>query len=386
MRASLSGAAVTVLFVLLPAASAGGAMALPVLLSLAGLAAFRPRRAAALARPGGAPLLLLLAIAGWAALSGAWSPVEAGEQALKLLLLAPLGLAFAAAAADGANRELVRALGVAAFIVLCGLMAIEGLADMPLNRAANPHIAESLEIARNVNRGAIVLLALTWGAAGALLTAARPRAGAALVVVSGLLSLPFGMAAQIAAWGAGVLVFALSLWRPRACLLAISAGLAVWLLGAPFLTPLALANPALTEALPYSWAARAGIWNYVCAKILERPWLGHGLDASRAVNDTIVVQGVEQRAVQLHPHSASLQIWFETGAVGAVIAAAALITGGLWLAKTLAADRPAAAAAAASLASLGVIANVGFGIWQEWWIATMFVAAALVAALPRRSA
>lgn len=386
MRVSITGAVLAVLFVLVPAASAGGAMALPVLVSLAGLAALRPSQAGALVQPGRAPLPLLLALAGWAALSCVWSPVEAGDQALKLLLLTPLGLAFAAGAAQGANRTLVRALGVGAFLVLCGLMAIEGLADMPLNRAANPHIAESLEIARNVNRGATVLLALTWGAAGALLTAGRPRSGAALIAVSGLLSLPFGMAAQVAAWGLGVLAFMLGLWRPKTCLLGVSMGLSAWLLGAPFLTPLALTNSSLVEVLPYSWAARAAIWDYVCARTLERPWLGHGLDASRAVEDTIVVHGIEQRAVSLHPHSASLQIWFETGAVGAVIAAAALLTGGLWLARAFAANRPAAAAAAASLASLGVIANLSFGIWQEWWIATMFIAAALVGALSQHRA
>jgi hypothetical protein len=28
-----------------------------------------------------------------------------------------------------------------------------------------------------------------------------------------------------------------------------------------------------------------------------------------------------------------------------------------------------------------LVANVSFGIWQEWWEATMFIAAALIAAI-----
>ncbi|MBC7770255.1 MAG: O-antigen ligase family protein, partial [Phycisphaerales bacterium] len=56
------------------------------------------------------------------------------------------------------------------------------------------------------------------------------------------------------------------------------------------------------------------------------------------------------------------------------------------LSRAFAANRPAAAAAAATLASLGIIANLSFGVWQEWWNATIFVAAALVAALARSRA
>jgi hypothetical protein len=33
------------------------------------------------------------------------------------------------------------------------------------------------------------------------------------------------------------------------------------------------------------------------------------------------------------------------------------------------------------LASLGLIANVSYGVWAEWWMATMFGVAALVGSL-----
>ena len=74
-----------------------------------------------------------------------------------------------------------------------------------------------------------------------------------------------------------------------------------------------------------------------------------------------------------------MQIWFETGAVGAALAAAALLACGWSLSRRLRDDRATAAAAAATIAAIGVIANVSYGVWQEWWDATMLLAAALVA-------
>jgi O-antigen ligase len=91
-------------------------------------------------------------------------------------------------------------------------------------------------------------------------------------------------------------------------------------------------------------------------------------------------------ALPVHPHSASLQIWYETGAVGALLAAGALLTAGLRMSRAYARNRPAAAAACATLASLGLIANVSYGVWAEWWMATMFAVAALVGALSHQRA
>ncbi|MES1203914.1 MAG: hypothetical protein ABUS57_20950, partial [Pseudomonadota bacterium] len=84
--------------------------------------------------------------------------------------------------------------------------------------------------------------------------------------------------------------------------------------------------------------------------------------------------------IPLHPHDASLQIWLETGAIGAGLGALALILGGVALARALRFDRVAAAGACGAIASIGLIANVSYGAWQEWWIATAFAAAALVTA------
>ena len=93
------------------------------------------------------------------------------------------------------------------------------------------------------------------------------------------------------------------------------------------------------------------------------------------------VRSVVTRGIPLHPHSGSLQIWLETGAVGAALGALALVIGGVAMSRALAHRRAAAGAACATLVSFGFIANVSYGIWQEWWVATALIAAAAVSAL-----
>jgi O-antigen ligase len=223
-----------------------------------------------------------------------------------------------------------------------------------------------------------VLLALTWGAASALLVEERPNAARLAIALSAVMTVQFDQWASVAGFFAGLAAFGLAFAAPRLALWVTGLGLALWMLVAPFATPLVLANPRLIAALPDSWAHRAEIWRYVCEEIRVRPWLGHGFDAARHADERI----------PLHPHSASLQIWYELGAVGAAIAAAMLAVSAFALTRALRHERVAAAAAAATIASLGVVANVSYGAWQEWWIATIFAAAALVAAVydtPKRS-
>lgn len=377
------------LFVLLPAVAVGGALGLPLLLCLAGTAALGPSLLRQVIENRSAALLALAAFLTWVIASSAWSPYPKHEQALKLAILAPLGLAFVAGCAASARAQrLARAGGLAAFIVLTGLLLIEATLSLPLNQAGQPD-APLDELIQNVSRGVVVLMALGWGAAASLISLPN-RTGllAAFVVLifTAGMALQFDRLAHVIAFALGSAAFIAAFTAPRFSIFAVTGGLAGWLLASPFVTPLVLANQRLVDALPLSWAARGGIWTYVCDRIAEQPWIGHGLDVSRAVTDRIQVRDLNIRAVPLHPHSASLQIWFESGAVGAILAAAALLLGGRALARAFGDNRPAAAAVCATFASLGLIANVSFGAWQEWWDATLFVAAAMICAIPRTTA
>lgn len=374
-------------FALAPAIAIGGALGLPVLVCVVGLAALRPTmlRDAFARRP--VALAFVVLFVAWAALSSLWSPYSAAEQAGKVAALVALGLAFAAAAyANEKTRRLVVAGGLATIIVLIGLLAVEAVWTLPLNRAAQPD-EDPGQLIRNYARASSFLLSVVWAGSGALIAlrgGVRVGVTLALLAASVAVAVEYDQLGNGATFAVGALAFALAWAAPRFALHAVSGGLAAWMLGAPFITPLIVGNARIFDTLPLSWAARAGIWDYVCARILEQPWIGHGLEASRAVTDRIQVRDIDMRGTPMHPHSASLQIWFETGLVGAVLAAAALVFGGRWLARTYANNRPAAAAACATLASIGVIANISFGIWAEWWIATMFIAATLVGAIPAR--
>jgi O-antigen ligase len=325
-------------------------------------------------------LVALLALVAWAITTSLWSPYPDRSQALKLLVLVPLGLVFTASASRPEAARLTISAAIASFAVLAGLLSIEAIWGFPLGRAAQPD-APLTDIMRNPARGAVVLLSLLWACAAGLLAMGWRIAAALAVVVTGFLSFQFEQLANLVAFSAGLLAFALAFAAPRLSILLVSGALSAWMLAAPFLTPLMLSNQSLIDAMPLSWAARAGIWNYACARIVESPWVGHGLDASRAVADRIAVRDLDMRGIPLHPHSASLHIWYETGLVGAALAAALIMLGGVALARNADSDRRTSAAIAAALASLGLIAYVSYGVWQEWWIATMFVAAAASGAL-----
>jgi O-antigen ligase len=73
----------------------------------------------------------------------------------------------------------------------------------------------------------------------------------------------------------------------------------------------------------------------------------------------------------LHPHNQALQIWLELGGVAAVIVA---IFGGVIL-NRFSAARIAEAPLFGLVTSYLVFAFLSFGVWQNWWIATLFLVA-----------
>ncbi len=366
-------------FAVVPAAAAGGALALPVLLSTAGVLCVSPSLMWQSVRLRPLWLLSLLLWVGWVVLTCLWRP-EATLSAAKLVVLFLAGLSFITAA-RAAPRS-VQAGGGAAFFVLAALLSVEAFAGFPLNRAINPDIPPG-ELALNPMRGAMVSLALIWGVAGGLLASRRRLLCGLALLVAGVLSVPFGLFAHIAAFGLGLAAFALALLAPRLTLAGAGTALALWVLAAPFATPIVTAA-AGSASVPFSWTHRLAIWRDVSGQVWEAPWFGHGLGASRDLGE-IVFAG-QRFYPPMHPHSASLQLWYETGAVGAGLAALTLVLGSLALARALADKRAAAAAAAGALVSLGFVANVSFSLWAEWWAASLLLAAALVVAAAQRSA
>ncbi len=262
MRLDFRAFAAAALFGLLPSAAAGGALALPVLVSLTGVLSFRPAqvRQAITEHP---LWLVTLSLAGaWIAVSAAWGP-DPDATAAKLGSQLALGLLFVAGAMSAGRT--FRAAGAAAFLVLAGLLAVEAAFGFPLNRAIHPDTALEM-VALNPTRGAIVLLALSWGAAGGMIASGRRWLGLTILALSGVLSVPFGVSAHALGFAAGLAAFGLAFVAPRLTILAVSGGLAAWTLAAPLLTP-ALARLAAAVPLPFSWEHRLAIWTQTCSEI-----------------------------------------------------------------------------------------------------------------------
>jgi O-antigen ligase len=373
-----TGRAFAVLMALTPAAGVAGGMAMAPLQGLAGLAGARGVTATArLAWP-----FLLFAL--WAATSSMWSPMARPDQALKVLGAIVTGalLVGAVSQANAADRRLAGAATAAAVLILALYCAVEAGFDMPLNRLDEPGTERGI-LERNPGKGVSILVALLWPAAMFALTLARPWRFVLLAALVGLaapLTLQFNLAANAAGLLAGVVGCALAWAAPRVAPLAASALAALWLLLAPFLTPLL----PKVEALPLSWRMRGEIWDFAIARIQEKPWFGWGLDGARAFGETLLsLDGLPFRAIPLHPHSFSIHVWLETGAVGALLLAFAMVWTGRAAARQIASDRRAAAALCGAIFTLGAIWNVSYGAWQEWWMATAFVALAAAMAVRR---
>jgi O-antigen ligase len=374
-------------FSLLPAAGVAGALALAPLIGLAGLLSTRLDEIRQVIEKRPIWFVLLAAFLVWLGIATAWSSFV-GTQALRVAvtLLPGIMLAAAGAANRGAARTTLAA-GAAAFLILALFLAVEAFLNLPLQRAVDPTEPQKWMLERNPARGATTFIAMTWPLAAWLATegGARRVLAALALAVGGVIAFQFGHLANATSYVLGLAAFGVALLAPRLALIAVPSGLASWVLAAPFATPILLADTSFTDNQHEGWIQRVEIWKYTAARILDAPLIGHGMDSSRTVTDITMVRGEAMRSIPLHPHSAALQIWYETGAIGALLAAALLVTGGLYLSRALAHSRAVAGSAAAALTSMGFVAMIGYGVWQEWWIATMCISATLIAAAARNA-
>jgi O-antigen ligase len=379
-RRTLAGA---LLFWITPAAAAAGGLALAPLLALCG-ALGAPWN---LKRPS-LPALLVCAAAAWAALSLAWSPIPRPEQALKIVLIALAGLGLVAGMArlDARARGWVGTSLIASALMLAALLLIEAAFDMPFNRAAQP-LTPTGFLQRNPGRGVLVLEVIGFCALAAALTLRAPLRwviGALLAAAMAWLSPQFSFEANAAAFAVGMLAFWLGYAAPKLGPALVGGFWAAWLLAAPWVFA-ALSGPIRSAAYeaPLSWGMRLLIWDYAAGRAVEKPLIGWGLDASRSFRDPQELGGYEFASIPLHPHSFSLQVWLETGAVGALLFAATFIAAGLACARWCAGARLTGAAATACFTVLGMVWNLSYGAWQEWYMALPFIAAAAVVSLRR---
>ena len=386
-RTPWAGAMVALALGLAPAVAYGGPLGFAILPPAAALLVLWGWRRRRLPHP---VLLILAALWIWAAASYAWSPAapaavrDYGDletlTALKLAFVLMTGGVFAAAAAQlsgPAARRALWALGAMSALYAV-LVTVDALAGAPVYNAVSAAAGDPSrpDIARvHLGQGTVLLPLVAWPLAVSFDRARWGRPAAGLVLVAGVVApLLLGQGSAALALLAGGMVFGFCARLGPGAVRAFGALAAAAVLAAPWLV-LALdrlgALAALKGLLPASTDARLDIWRLVAERTAQHPLRGWGLDASRLLPPP----------VSLHPHNGPLQIWFELGAHGAVLAA--LVWWALFdlLARAARTDRVAAAASAGAAAAYFVISALSFGVWQEWWLGLGAVTAAVSAAL-----
>jgi O-antigen ligase len=197
---------------------------------------------------------------------------------------------------------------------------------------------------------------------------------------------------QVALLGGGA-VFALFCLRPKIAMPVVIAGwLAANLLVVPVASLLYVGEAYRAPWLPGSARHRVVIWHYTSEQIHKAPLFGAGISTARTLHDARDPH--EQLApgtpfaleTHRHSHNAYLQVWYETGAVGAMI----MLGVGLLVLRALRSfSTDVQPYLAATFAACALLVASAYSIWAPWFMASLALAsvfAALGAALPRMPA
>lgn len=319
----------------------------------------------------------------YVAASVAWTPEPAFARAVEHLLhilgvTASLVVLWCAITIDGepawrtAGMDPTRTMawGVVAAAVLT-------IAHFAFDGALNAAVGAATEDFR-LNRAAVAMTLLIPIVAPALWRDGTK--GAALALAS-LAVIAVWMSESASAKLASLVVVGVGIGAsvaPRSTFAAVAGLTLAALLFAPLYTIglNAIIPPAVHEAVGYkSLTIRGEIWGEFARLISHAPLLGQGLEASNVVQHTRLVDGLPADRVALlswgHPHNAALQIWFELGVVGVMLAALAIGCAFYgFAARTGTALRDLTALTAAIVA----ISFVSHGAWQAWWLSLVGIA------------
>ena len=374
--------------------SARGATLGMLLVAIAFLLA-EPRRAGASLASAGRRLLPLAPLLLWMLVSALWALDRGGAASLAVRLagLALAGFVLLGQFRDQAPERLrLPVMALATGLTLCAAaVAIDLPLGGALGRSLHPPAGEAYDPALFYARAATLHAAFVIPLLLALIRLrALPLALLHTAITVLALFETASLSAKIAlAIGFGLLGAVYLVPRLR------WAGLGVLVLAAVIVPAVFPIHPTEAEScwlIDHKPSAmhRILIWDFVAEHIHQHPIVGWGLDAARNLpggKDPVVLHfcppspaagavALGSTILPLHPHNAILQIWLELGGIGALLS-----FGPAFLAIAGTFRRPewrtrlTQAMITASLGATLSIALVSFGIWQEWFLAGLFVAA-----------
>ncbi|HWE72321.1 MAG TPA: O-antigen ligase family protein [Stellaceae bacterium] len=337
--------------------------------------------------------LLLVALGGWGAASALWSiiPGHSLFEGIRFIGESAGGICLLVASTriePAARARLGRALA-GGIVVALALLLMERFANAPIMHWWHGSAPDRFETLAHYDRGITVLVLLM--APVAIETAAAWLRAALIAAIVATAALMLSASALMAAVVA-LIVYAIARISPRFTAGALMAGIVVIGIAIPLATPSYERVQMLHAEAPWiKWSGihRLLIWRFAADHVAERPMLGWGMDASRAIpggktdfNDILPTLHYPSNAeaLPLHPHDAAMQWQLELGvpglALGLAIVVFVLYRIG-WRDVLPAHER---AAALALCSSAIIVALLSFGIWQAWWQSTLWLVAALYAA------
>lgn len=352
--------------------------------------------------------LLGLAFIAWAAMSETWSPLTGqlfsgnllegnfaiGARSLVIILTALFGMLTIA----GVMRTQLSPFGekmlLAAFclhgviVLICAVFSAQIV--LAIYGDDISHAVNGIQnITRNINMFSLVLpllaglLMVRPGMAGKLIAAAMLAA----FFITGMVT---DNHAAVLTVGGVLLAGVVVKYLPETGFRWLVGGFGAYILAAPVVFSLLLKLlDAFNAYLPGSFQSRFWSWDVVISRIWEKPLTGHGLMATRTWRETYAEHPewlarlpdfwAQYPVVPGHPHNMGLQIWAETGVVGAVLIASALIALGLRLPPP-SAFRPEHRFAIAGLVGAGVMMfSFSYSVWAEgFWSGVLLMAASLI--------
>lgn len=334
----------------------------------------------------------------WLSLTALWSPYRPDDMLTNYVKLFIMAIVFywSWPLFEYAGRRRPRRLQhllMSTSLFGAGLLIIDLLSDFGLTLLFNPADDFNEKIFRiidaEMNLGhAITILVLLAAPVSMLMLARLPKRMAkpimavfiALLACAALLNnLSVGLLGLIGVLAAMGLGYMLPRKAPPVLLI-----LAILIImAAPLLAYIAsqyAQNPP--GDVPLSWDHRLRMWGYCWNVIADNPLIGAGFDASRSFDETYIAKdGREITTVSLHPHNAGVQIWTETGLIGAVLASA-VIASLIKPVQNFVQSRGHAGAVSGVIMATLIISSLTYGAWQFWWWGSVFFAVGTLHLLP----
>ena len=236
------------------------------------------------------------------------------------------------------------------------------------------------------NRGIDYLVLIVWPQLAFAAWRRRWRDIVLLAIcVAVILAIGVSLAGRVAAL-TGIVVLALAFWLPRAVAPILASSTLAFAATLPFgLRMLAEHRATLAPYLKPSGLDRLEIWDYTTARVFEHPLLGWGIAASKAlpITQAEISSFVLRHDRGTYPHNQWLELWIETGAVGAAIGLAFALLVVSRIQRLAAPTRPFAYAAFASAAT---VSCVNYELFTDSWWAALAATAYLLAMFDHRIA